>query len=126
MKACDMLLLPSRWEGLPITLLEAAVCRLPMLVSDTYGNREIVTHRHSGLMFENENPAALAERMLEILDGRYDLLKLAEAACRETLAQYALPDMLSRLRKLYFPEMRYRKTQPPLRREPFAAAVKDG
>ncbi|MCB0294672.1 MAG: glycosyltransferase, partial [Calditrichaeota bacterium] len=45
MKACDLLLLPSRWEGLPITLLEAAVCRLPMLVSDTYGNREIVTHR---------------------------------------------------------------------------------
>lgn len=126
MKAGDLLLLPSRWEGLPITLLEAAVCRLPMLVSDTYGNREIVTHRQSGLMFENENSAELAGRMLEILDGRYDLTQLAEAACRHTLAQYALPDMLLRLRKLYFPQISYPKIQPPLRRESIALELKDG
>ena len=126
MKACDLLLLPSRWEGLPITLLEAAVCRLPMLVSDTYGNREIVTHRHSGLMFENENPAELAKRMLEILDGRYDLVKLAGRACLETLAQYALPDMLMRLRKLYFPHKSYPKIQPQQRWESVVLDLKDG
>lgn len=41
MKASDYFLLPSRWEGLPITLIESLCCGLPILASDTYGNREV-------------------------------------------------------------------------------------
>lgn len=41
MKASDYLVLPSRWEGLPITLIEAYFAGLPQIVSNTYGNLEI-------------------------------------------------------------------------------------
>jgi glycosyltransferase involved in cell wall biosynthesis len=44
MRAADLLLLPSMFEGLPGVVLEAAVVGLPTLASDLPGVREIATH----------------------------------------------------------------------------------
>jgi glycosyltransferase involved in cell wall biosynthesis len=41
LKAADMLLLPSRWEGLPGAVLEASAAGIPVLASDLPGVREI-------------------------------------------------------------------------------------
>ncbi len=66
MKGCDLFVLPSRWEGLPVSLLEAVFNRVPVLASDTCGNREVVRHGVNGLLFENENPESL-RRVLEAM-----------------------------------------------------------
>jgi glycosyltransferase involved in cell wall biosynthesis len=42
LRAADVCLLPSRWEGLPIVLLETGLLKVPVIASDTYGNREII------------------------------------------------------------------------------------
>lgn len=39
----DLLVLPSEWEGMPITLLEAMACGLPAVVTEGGGSREVVT-----------------------------------------------------------------------------------
>jgi glycosyltransferase involved in cell wall biosynthesis len=60
---CHVAVLPSRREGLPKSLLEAAACGRPLLASDVPGCREIVLHGDNGLLFEVDNPAALADAM---------------------------------------------------------------
>jgi glycosyltransferase involved in cell wall biosynthesis len=40
-KAFDLFVLPSRYEGLPVTLVECLFANVPTLVSDVGGNREI-------------------------------------------------------------------------------------
>ncbi len=55
--------LPSRREGLPLSLLEAAACGRAMIASDVPGCREIVIHDQTGLLVPVDNSAALADAM---------------------------------------------------------------
>lgn len=52
--------LPSRREGLPKSLLEAAACGRPMIASDVPGCREIARHGVNGLLVPADDSAALA------------------------------------------------------------------
>lgn len=52
--------LPSRREGLPKSLLEAAACGRPMIASDVPGCREVVVPDETGLLVPPDDPAALA------------------------------------------------------------------
>jgi glycosyltransferase involved in cell wall biosynthesis len=58
--------LPSRREGLPLSLLEAASCGRPMIASDVPGCREIVIHDQTGLLFPVDQVPALAEAMSKL------------------------------------------------------------
>ncbi len=42
-QSCDMLCLPSLWEGLPLVIIEAFGAGLPIVASNIKGNRELVT-----------------------------------------------------------------------------------
>ncbi len=44
----DVFILPSRWEGLPISLLEAMYMKKPCLVSNVVGNRDIIRNNDTG------------------------------------------------------------------------------
>jgi glycosyltransferase involved in cell wall biosynthesis len=55
--------LPSRREGLPLSLMEAAACGRAMIASDVPGCREIVIHDQTGLLFPVDNALALADAM---------------------------------------------------------------
>ncbi len=52
--------LPSRREGLPKSLLEAAACGRPMIASDVPGCREIARHGVNGLLVPADDATALA------------------------------------------------------------------
>jgi glycosyltransferase involved in cell wall biosynthesis len=53
--------LPSRREGLPKSLLEAAACGRPMVATDVPGCREVAIPDGTGLLVPVDNPQALAD-----------------------------------------------------------------
>jgi glycosyltransferase involved in cell wall biosynthesis len=53
--------LPSRREGLPKSLLEAAACGRPIVATDVQGCREIARHGLNALLVPVDDPPALAE-----------------------------------------------------------------
>jgi glycosyltransferase involved in cell wall biosynthesis len=55
--------LPSRREGLPLSLLEAAACGRAMIASDVPGCREVVVQEQTGLLFPVDDVPALADAM---------------------------------------------------------------
>jgi glycosyltransferase involved in cell wall biosynthesis len=99
--AGDVFLLPSRWEGLPIVLLETGLLKLPVIASDTYGNREVIKGGN-GILFKNLDVDALAQVILEVLQNKYDLAGFAGNLYREIQTHYSLEKMLSGLREIYF------------------------
>ena len=53
------LVMPSRYEGLPIALVEAMLCNRMAIVTDVGGNRELVTEGITGFIAETPTVASL-------------------------------------------------------------------
>lgn len=99
-QAADVFLLPSRWEGLPIVLLEAGLLETPVLASSTYGNREIIGQTN-GILFDNLNVSDLAAKIKGVVNGDYDLAAHAAGLAAEVRHHYNLDNMLAGLHRLY-------------------------
>jgi len=65
--ACDVFALPSLWEGLSISLLEALAAGRPIVATDIDGNREAIEDGKTALMVPAADPAGLAAALKEIL-----------------------------------------------------------
>lgn len=53
MKACDLFVLPSGWEGFPTVTVEAKILNCPVLATDVAGIREQLRHGETGWIVEN-------------------------------------------------------------------------
>lgn len=65
----NLVCLPSYREGLPKALLEAAACGRAIVATDVPGCREIVRHRHNGLLVPPRDATALALALRQLLDN---------------------------------------------------------
>jgi glycosyltransferase involved in cell wall biosynthesis len=59
--------LPSRREGLPMSLLEAAACGRAMIATDVPGCREIARPEVDGLLVPADDPEALADAITQLM-----------------------------------------------------------
>ena len=66
-KRADLFLLTSLWEGLPISLIEALVSSVPVVVSDTGGIRDILENGKGGLIIEPQDVQGFKRACLDIL-----------------------------------------------------------
>ena len=74
----DVFLLPSLWEGLPISLLEAMYMKKLCVVSNVIGNRDVIHNGDNGYVCTSvdEYVAAIKERKEEYIEKAYqDLLE---------------------------------------------------
>jgi glycosyltransferase involved in cell wall biosynthesis len=65
--SCDLFVLPSVWEVLPIAVLEAMSSGKPVVCTDAGGDCEMVRDDVNGFVVPMRNPAALAEKINLVL-----------------------------------------------------------
>ncbi|WP_405537386.1 glycosyltransferase [Streptomyces sp. NBC_00075] len=86
-RAADLVVLPSRWEGMALAPLEAMSCGRPVVVTDVDGGREsLPTALAPRCLVAAENPAALAGAVTELL---------LDPPLRESLGQLGRRHVLS-------------------------------
>lgn len=56
---CDAVIMPSRWEGLPLVALEAMKNRKAVIASDRSSLPEVVSHESNGYIFNLDQPEEL-------------------------------------------------------------------
>jgi len=65
--AADIFVLPSRWEGLSIALLEGMIAKLPVVTTRVEGVEEVIEDNVNGLLVPLEDSKALAKAILQLL-----------------------------------------------------------
>jgi glycosyltransferase involved in cell wall biosynthesis len=81
MGAADVVVMPSRWEGLSLSALEALASGTPLVATDVRGLRELVTDGREALLVPEE-PEALAAALRRVLDDPELARRLAVAGRR--------------------------------------------
>lgn len=89
--AASIFLMTSRSEGLPMVLLEAQACGLPIVAFDCEtGPAEIIHHGEDGYLIPPNNFGEMSDRLLE-LAADFDRRKAFGAKARENVKRF-LPD----------------------------------
>lgn len=86
--ACDMVILPSLREGMPMAALEAMMFAKPVIASDVGGIPEVVLDGVTGVLVEPQNPVALAAALGGLLRDREKMAELGLAGKRRVEAEF--------------------------------------
>lgn len=95
----NIFILPSLWEGLPISLLEAMFLKKICLVSNVIGNRDVIKSEENGLICNTA--IEYAENIHNILNGKIDGGRLAENAHQDVLHNYNADLMSEKYSEIY-------------------------
>lgn len=100
--AADHFVLPSAsGEGLPLVLLEAMACGLPVTATAVGGTPEILKHNKNGVLVPPMNPEAMAEELSKLLSDEKLAQTLGEEARRTVEETLTWEENVRQLQQVY-------------------------
>ena len=101
----DVFVLASRWEGMPLALLEARAAGLPCVATDVSGTREIIRDGEDGWVVPAEDPAALAAALLDLADDPGRRAAWGARGRARTAEEHGLEEMVRRTELCYLEQI---------------------
>ena len=111
LKALDVFVMPSYWEGLPIAVLEAMAMGLPIVATSVNGTPEAVADGESGYLVPARDAAALADRLAAIAADAGARERFGLAGRGIAAERFTIDRMVAELDALY-PELLGRDVWP--------------
>jgi len=93
-RLADVLIFPSRMEGLPLVPIEAMACGLPVVASDASSVTDVVRHGETGFLTPAEDLAALATAIVSLRDDPVRWAAMSDAARRRQADEFSEARML--------------------------------
>ncbi len=103
-RAMDLLVLPTKREGLPNAVLEAAACGIPVVTTEATGARDSVRHNVTGLLIPPGSPEAIAEAVLALWRNPMRRLWMGRAA-RAWACEHFASDRVLQLHVVFYARM---------------------
>lgn len=95
----DAFVLPSRYEGFGIAIIEAMMAKVPVIASAVDGPKEIIGDDRYGRLFPAGDSKQLASAIHQIFDGGTS--EMVETAYRHALGTYSIDAMIAGFRSVY-------------------------
>ena len=100
LSAFDLSVFTSLWEGTPLTGFEALAMGKPIVATDADGLLDILTAGHDALIVPRRDAAALADKIVWVIDRPEERARLG-AAARTTGRQYDIGAFVRKMERLY-------------------------
>ena len=100
-RRAEIVVHPVRWEGFGLALLEAMLAEKPVVASRVSSVPEIVVDGQSGILVPPDDPAALAEAAIGLLDDPGRAAALGRAGLARARREFSVAQMADRTLAVY-------------------------
>lgn len=100
LKISDLYVSTAKQEGLPVNIMEAMCCGLPIIATDCRGNRDLVTNGENGYIININNMNELKEKVLLLLKNK-STCEQFEINSKKKIKKYESQEIKNRLKQIY-------------------------
>ena len=101
MNKYSTLILPSKFEGLPLAILEAISAGLVVVASNVGGVPEIIEDGVTGYLIDGHSPERIAEAIKRVVAEKERLPEISRAAIKKVRENFNIEKTVSYWRRLY-------------------------
>jgi len=101
LSAMDVFVLPSLWEGLPLSLVLAMGAGVPIVATNVAGVPEVVEDGRTGLLVPSADAAALGRAVGRLVTDPALARRLADAARATVLPRFGIDGYVASVVALY-------------------------
>lgn len=101
LRRAELFVLPSLFEGLPVSVLEAMAAGVPVIATDVGGTREEIQSGQTGILVPPADPDALAAAISGLLRDPDLALRMAAQAQIRVRQEFSVETMVARTTEIY-------------------------
>lgn len=91
----EIFILPSLWEGMPKTLLEAMACEMPVIGTKINGTKEVIEHGRNSLLCDTDSNS-IREAIINLMEDDRLRRNLGKSARRTIVESYSLEHLVKK------------------------------
>lgn len=102
MRTLDAMVLPSLFgEGMPMVVLEALACGVPVIATSVEGTPEVIRHGREGLLARPQDPVSLSQAIQVFISDRAAWCNMSRSAVQRHRQGYSDLNMAERTAQVY-------------------------
>jgi L-malate glycosyltransferase len=101
LNSLDLFVLSSRWEGSPISVIEAMMAGVPTVLSDIAPLKEVSGDGEFAVLFHTGDADDLASKLIQAADDREYRARLAASAKQWAVGRFGIEEHIANLLRLY-------------------------
>ena len=106
---CDLAVASSFREGLPVNVMEAMACGLPVVAVDNRGHRELISNNKTGWLVSDWDPEGFSNKLKVLANSAAMRRELGSNGRKLILADYSTNKVLSEKVRIYKSSMKGRE-----------------
>lgn len=99
--SCDIFVNPSYTEGIPTSVIEAALCKKAIIATNVGGTNEIIIHNKSGILITPHSNKELADALMMLIGNTNLRQELGEHAYAQNTSKFSWERAMNEYEKIF-------------------------